>query len=142
MSKTRSYEQSISGMVRTFTEICAERDRLTVELVELLASIRAMSLLSGEAGGSEPYVTELAERIWQPKPPLTAAIEHLLRSAKQPMAPVEIKTALIDRGYDLRKYSFAMAVIHSSLKALMDSGDILVEVLKDDSKLYRHSAHA
>jgi hypothetical protein len=137
--KQRSYEPSIAGLIKDFSEVSAQRDRLTVELVEILAAIRAMSLLSGEAGAKEPYVRDLSESIWQPKPNLTTAIEFVLRSSQHAMTPMEIKRALVERGYDLRKYSFAMAVIHGSLKSLLEAGLVNREILKDEyTKLYSY----
>ncbi len=53
--------------------------------------------------------------------------------------PVQIKEALVLRGYDLRKYSFPMAMIHTALKGLVARGVVFREVVADDSKLYSWS---
>ena len=135
--RARSYDRTIAGLTRDFGRLLQERDRLNIKLVELLAAVRALSSLSGEEGPREQYVRDMAERIWQPRPNLTAAIEGLLESAGTEMTPLQIKQALLQRGYDLRKYSFAMGAIHGSLKALVKEGLVAREVLKDESKVYR-----
>jgi hypothetical protein len=43
--------------------------------------------------------------------------------------PVQIRDALLRRGYDLGKYSFPMAMIHTTLKSLVGRGVVFREVL-------------
>jgi hypothetical protein len=136
MPRKETYEPTITELVKEFAATLEERDKLSVRLVEQLAAIRAMSLLSNEEGEREDYIRSMAERIWHPRPPLKLAVELILSTSRAPMSPVEIKRELHNRGYDLRKYSFAMAGIHSCLKALIKQGAVRVEVLGDGSKMY------
>ena len=111
------------------------RDRINKRLVELLASARSLSLLMGEAGPGEQYVKDLAERILQPSA-MRDAIRLVLRTSSSPLRPVEIRDELLARGYDLRKYTFPMAVIHNALKSLIKRGEIAPIPYRDGTRSY------
>jgi hypothetical protein len=55
---------------------------------------------------------------------ITAAIRVLLSRSKVPLAPVQIRTELMNRGFDLSNYENAMAVIHNTLKRLDRQGEL------------------
>jgi len=125
----------LSQSLRDVADLLSKRDSLNTELVRKLAVIRSTAALSGEGWNKEEYIKDVARRIFQP-PTLPEAICLVLRMAPGPLAPVEIRDTLLEWGYDLRKYSFAMAMIHKTLKTLMRRRTVLATVLRDGSKLY------
>lgn len=134
--RVENYGPALHGLLKDFAEILHERDRLTVQLAERLAAIRAICRVPGEKGPKPPDISTMEERIWQPRPSLSYAIESLLRNSAHSWTPVQVRDALLERGYDLRKYSFAMAAVHTTLKALVARGAVYREVLADESKLH------
>jgi hypothetical protein len=133
----RNYEESLSQRIREIGKLLAQRDAINVNLVELLASVRALSSLVGEAGRDEEYVRDLDYRIRQPAG-LTDGVRFVLRTSPKPLRPVQKREILENRGYDLRKYSFPMGVIHAILKKLAKRGEIHVITDPDSTKLYSH----
>jgi hypothetical protein len=132
---SRKYETVLSHSLRDVKYLLSRRDSLNAELVRKLAVIRSAAALCGEGWNEEEYIRDVARKIFQP-PTLPEAICLVLRVLPGPLAPVEIRDTLVEWGYDLRKYSFAMGVVHKCLKALIAKGTILVTILRDGSKLY------
>ncbi len=132
----KHYGPAMAGLLKDFAELLHKRDELTAKLVEVLAAVRAMAKVPGNAAPSPPNIAVMEERIWQPRPGLIFAVEALLRNSREPWTPVQIREALVQRGYDLRRYSFPMAMIHTALKGLIARGVVYREVLADESKLY------
>jgi hypothetical protein len=118
--RVKDYGPAVNGLLKDFAEILHERDRLTVQLAERLAAIRAICRVPGEKGPKPPDISTMEQRIWQPRPSLSYAIESLLRNSAHSWTPVQVRDALLERGYDLRKYSLAMAAVHTTLKALVE----------------------
>lgn len=131
-----NYAAAMAGLLKDFAELLHRRDELTVKLVEILAAVRAMSGVPGNNAPSQPDIGVMEQRIWQPRPSLSYAVEALLKNSMESWTPVQIREALLRRGYDLGKYSFPMAMIHTALKGLVSRGLVFREVLADESKLY------
>ena len=131
------HEQTTAGLVRQFQEVLKERDRLNVELVRVLAAIRAIAGLPGNEGVSAAWIRDMAERIWNPKPSLAAGVRMTLELSKKLLTPPQIKEELVGYGYDLRKYSFSIAGIHSALKSLMREGSVEQRLDPLGRKAYR-----
>ncbi len=118
------YQQQLSGLIKEFDDVLARRDELSVELVRILAAVRAIAGLPGGDRAKASRIRDMEERIWNPRPELRTGVEMTLRLAGKAMTPLEIKTELTARGYDLRKYSFSIAGIHHALKPLLKEGSV------------------
>lgn len=129
------HEKSLAGEIREISKLLETRDAINRRLVELLASVRGLSLLLGEDGPNEQYVKDLSERILQPAG-VREAITFVLRTSPEGLRPVEIRDELVERGYDLRKYTFPMAVIHNALKDLIKRGVVAPIAHRDGTKSY------
>jgi hypothetical protein len=56
---------------------------------------------------------------------ISGAIRVLLSSSKVPLSPIQIRTELINHGFDLSDYENAMAVIHNTLKRLEKQSELM-----------------
>ncbi len=124
-------ESAVASWLKDFSRKLRERDRLNAELTEMVAGLRAAT------GGTQPdLIADLTVRIRQPVK-LDQAIGVVLRMSETPLSPVQIKNALASRGYDLRKYTFALSAIHHALEKLARHGMLSITEQADGSKLYR-----
>jgi hypothetical protein len=73
---------------------------------------------------------------------ITDAIRSILFLSKKPMRPTEIRDALLSIHFDMRKYSFPMANVHSSVKRLAKRGEVTAMPLRDGSFVYRWNRDA
>lgn len=117
-------ESSIAGLVKEFGAVLEHRDRLNVDLVRVVAAIRAIAGLPGQEGVDAGWIRDMEERIWNPQPSLRTGVRMSLELSGKLLTPREIKEDLVSHGYDLRKYAFSIAAIHGALKALIRAGNI------------------
>src|SRR5262249_24890 len=70
---------------------------------------------------------------------LTSAIRQLLAASTSPMRPPDIRTALLDQGFNLSQYANKLAVIHNTIGRLAKHGEPMQVsggwVLTDKGKL-------
>jgi len=75
--------------------------------------------------GYEPTVT------WG----LTEACRTVLRSAGRPLTALELRDRLVSVGFDLERYSNALASVHTVLKRLTESGEAGVKERDETTRL-------
>lgn len=97
--------------------------------------VRALAKLCELTPEQAQLVEELNARVQRPFG-ISDAMRSILYLAEKPMTPLQIREALIDMGFDMRKYSFAMACVHSTLKRLANRGEFKITTLGDGRKLY------
>jgi hypothetical protein len=131
----RSSNEQLSSLTAEVARLLKKRDAITAELVRSLGLIRALSSLADEGWNKEQYVKDIAARICQP-PTIPEAVLLVLRISREPMRPTVIRDCLLEWGYDLRKYTYPMAAIHSALRKLSVEDKILIKQLPDGSKVY------
>jgi hypothetical protein len=123
--KTSKHSEATEELVKEFQEVLEERDRLSVELVRLVAAVRAIAGLPGNEGFEANWVRDMEEQIWNPRPSLRVGVRMALELTGRLMTPPEIKDELNSHGYDLRKYSFSIGAIHEALRVLVREGSVM-----------------
>jgi hypothetical protein len=93
-----------------------------MRLFQLSQTITALHSLLAEKP-EEPKLPQTGEVFGETG--ITGAIRLLLQTSKFPLAPMQIRTELMNRGFDLSEYANAMAVIHNTLKRLDSQGELM-----------------
>lgn len=93
-----------------------------VSIVMFWSSLRTLARICDLTPEQKQLLAEFDKRVQRPYG-ISDAIRAVLFLAKQRMTPVQIKDALVDLGFDMRKYTFPMANVHSALKRLV-TGDV------------------
>jgi hypothetical protein len=113
---TDAYEQALNKAKADLISAIRNRDHWTMEIVRLQNVVSALSQMSAKHSRD---ATDSADEIG-----LQEVVYTCIRMSKIPITPTRIKSELESVGYDLKKYSNAMAVIHSALKRLKDAGKV------------------
>ena len=108
---TQQYKLALDAAVREYEELGEKRRDIDKRLAQLAQTIGTLNRLCGYV----PTVT------WG----LTDAVRVVLRGAPHPMTPTEIRDRLEAIGFDLVKYTNSLAAIHTVLKRLNESKEIL-----------------
>ena len=108
---TQQYKLALDAAVREYQELGEKRRDIDTRLAQLAQTIGTLNRLCGYV----PTVT------WG----LTDAVRVVLRGAPHPMTPTEIRDRLEAIGFDLTKYTNSLAAIHTVLKRLNESREIL-----------------
>ena len=116
----QNYKLALQAARSEMSDLLQERAAVDARLGRLKQTIEGLSALIQEP------TTELPERDGPfSEAGISAAIRVLLHTAKVPMSPVQIKTELWKRGFDLSEYANAMSVIHNTLKRLDRQGELM-----------------
>lgn len=124
----QSIRQLLRQRQRELDEAVGQRDRLNLSIIELEAHIKALNsvlyrnVLSTTIQGAQATAVGLTE-----------AIRSAIRLTRRPMTAAEVKAALRQAGFDFERFSNASAVIHTTLKRLADSKEL---IFKPRSKTY------
>jgi Arc/MetJ-type ribon-helix-helix transcriptional regulator len=112
-----SYKKALHDAQFEVTKLLFQRADIDKRLAQLKAAIAAISGLLEAV----PAVDELAEI---GDVGITEAIRQVLRDAIGAQTPTDIKSALVDRGYDFSRFKNPSAVIHNTLKRLEAQGEV------------------
>jgi len=118
---TDDYRRALDAASREYEIALAERAKLDDRLAQLKQTIGSLTKLCGY----EPSVS------WG----LTEACRTLLRSARTPLTAVELRDRLASVGFDLDRYSNALAAVHTVLKRLTESGEAALAEQDETSRL-------
>jgi hypothetical protein len=118
MSKDE-YRRALDAAVREYERLIADHALLETRLSQLRHSIAALTKLCG----------------YEPTVPLglTDACRLVLRNSTDPLTAVELRDRLVSIGVDLDHHSNPLASIHTVLRRLHESGE-LVECDRDDER--------
>src|SRR4051794_13100114 len=107
---TTDYQRALTAAVDECQRLTAERQQIDGRLGELAQTIATLSRLCGLT----PTVP------WG----LTDACRTILRNAGRPMGAADIRDRLAVIGFDLSRYTNALAALHTTLKRLAEAGEI------------------
>jgi hypothetical protein len=108
---TDQHRLALEAAILEYEELGAKRREIDERLAQLAQTIGTLNRLCGNA----PTVQ------WG----LTDACRVVLKGARQAMTPSEVRDRLDAIGFDLTRYTNALAAIHTVLKRLHDAGEIL-----------------
>lgn len=115
------YRLALAAAAREYETLSAERQKIDHRLSELAHSIGTLTRLCGFA----PSMT------WG----LADACRTVLRNAKVPMTPGDVRDRLSGIGFDLGTYANPLAAIHTTLKRLAEAEELKVAVISPSGKL-------
>lgn len=129
MTKDKTYRATLDEVLEELHEIEEKQAELNTrrKYLQELASVL-----------SRMYDIELPEGTTAellPEEGLTNHISWILDSAAEPLTAVEIKQRLTDLRFDVAKYANPMAAIHTTLKRLVENGEIGY-IAEDGKKIY------
>ena len=137
------YRDAFQKAMQELSELTAQRKTLDDHRKELdarLVQVRKGALGLGSMCGQDPRSVEstypdlFPQRI-EPEVGLTEAIRIVMKSQKgKTLTPIEMRTGLLNIGFDLGKYRNPLATIHITLKRLCDNGEIKMDVHKASGK--------
>ena len=108
---TADYQRALDAALRELEQAMAQRAALETRIAQLRQTVGTLNRLCGY----EPTVP------WS----LTDACRVVLRSAAAPLTAVEIRNRLQTIGLDTTRYANALSAVHTVLKRLVETGEIL-----------------
>ena len=108
---TAHYKKALAAAIEDYDRLKAEREAIEMRLAQLRQTIGALGPLC-ELPRHDPLG-------------LTDACRSVLRAKYGGLTPVEVKAGLQTMGLDLAAYSNPLASIHSVLKRLARSGEVI-----------------
>jgi hypothetical protein len=108
---------ALEAAVQEYEELGTKRREIDERLAQLAQTIGTLNRLCG-------YVATVP---WG----LTDACRVVLRGAGRAMTPTEIRDRLAAIGFDLTKYANTLAAIHTVLKRLNESKEVIFVELED-----------
>lgn len=140
-ARSHPSDRSIVGQLQALHEAVATQKTPTKDQVVRFCALMAMLHLGDERTELDNFVLDelqvLSQRIWK-HVGISAATKAIFRAHRQEwLTAVEVRDFLVNAGFNLRKYSFPMAVVHSTLKNLNVAG--LLELVQKpfDYRRYR-----
>ena len=118
---TDDYRRALDAATREYESLSAERQKIDHRLSELAHSIGTLTRLCGFT----PAVT------WG----LADACRTVLRNARVPMTPADVRDRLSGVGFDLEAYANPLAAIHTTLKRLAEAEELRIAVISPSGKL-------
>jgi hypothetical protein len=108
---TEDYRRALEAAVHEYEALGQKRREVDQRLAEVAQTIGTLSRLCGLT----------------PTVPmgLTNAIRLVVRGAGGPMTPIDVRDRLRAIGFDVTKYANDLAAVHTILKRLNDSGELL-----------------
>jgi hypothetical protein len=137
------YRDAFQKAMHELSALTAQRKALDDQRKELdarLVQVRKGALGLGSMCGQDPKTVEtkypeLFPQQIEPEVGLTEAIRIVMKSHKgKTLTPIEIRTGLLNIGFDLGKYRNQLATIHITLKRLCDNGEIKMDIQKASGK--------
>jgi hypothetical protein len=105
------YKQALDAAIREYEALGAQRREIDERLEQLAQTIGTLNRLCG-------YVSTVQ---WG----LTDACRLVLKNAGRAMTPLEVRDRLAAIGFDLDRYTNSLAAVHTVLKRLNQSQEIL-----------------
>jgi hypothetical protein len=118
--KITDYKAALEAARSEMQELLQDRALIDMRLGQLKDTIDALVALVKEKPAELPSTEEVFGETG-----ITAAIRVLLSHSRVPLAPMQIRTELMNRGFDLSDYANAMAVVHNTLKRLDKQGELM-----------------
>ena len=114
------YRRALDAAVREYERAMAERATLDSRIAQLQQTIGTLTRLCG----------------FTPTVPfgLTDACRMVLRNAGTPLTPTAVRDRLEAVGVDLGRYANPLAAIHTTLKRLVEAGEIHAEDADETSR--------
>jgi hypothetical protein len=109
------YKKALEAAQTELSDLMAKRAELDERIARLGETVNGLSYLIGHDGAAG--VLGLG---------LTNAIRKVLSDSGRPMAPVEIRAALVAAGFDVYKYTDIIPSIHAILKRLFEAGQVVM----------------
>jgi hypothetical protein len=105
------YRKALDAAIREYEQLGAQRREIDERLAQLAQTIGTLNRLCG-------FVSNVP---WG----LTDACRVVLKNAGQAMSPTEVRDRLEAIGVDLSKYTNSLAAVHTVLKRLNQSQEVL-----------------
>jgi hypothetical protein len=129
------YKLALEEAMGELEKILAQRDKVDVQREELELSaadlrqaIYGLAALSGEDAKSfQESHPDLFPEFIDPDVGLTDAVREVMKNRRLYITPVGVRDKLIAVQYDLSKYKNVMASLHTVLKRLVDSKELLMD---------------
>ena len=118
---TEEYRRALEAAVKEYETLGADRRNIDQRLTELAHTISTLTRLCGFT----PTVTF----------GLTDACRAVLRSARTPMTPADVRDRLSGIGVELGAYANPLAAIHTTLKRLAEAEELKIAVGSPSGKL-------
>lgn len=114
-----AYKEALDRARLELANALAQRDNWNLKIVRMQGLVKALSTRVAERKIAEESEVEANRYV-----NLMQAIEAIINQGNGPMAPLQVREALTNHGYDLSCYANPMAMVHQTLRRLSEQGKI------------------
>src|SRR5437868_13820977 len=115
--ESKDYSAILLVLLNALRHLVAQKNSNQHDVLILWSAVRTTARLCELDQKLREELDDLNCRLKKPYG-ITDAIRSILFLSAKPLRPTEIRDALISIHFDMRKYSFPMANVHSSVKRL------------------------
>jgi hypothetical protein len=114
------YKKALDAAHAEIAGLMHQRDEIDKKMSQLKAAADSLSAVLD----AKPKLDEITSYAEVLEMGISDAIRHILKSSQVPLTPREIKTKLVEGGFDITIYVNPGAVIFNTLKRLEDQEEI------------------
>jgi hypothetical protein len=119
-----TYLKALNDARKELEGLIQERAQLDDRIARLGKSIEGLASLCDDADHSDDLKTKLVELELSETMGLSSAIRQIINASVFPVTAPALRDALVDEGFDPKKYSNMLTVIHNTLLRLEKQGEI------------------
>lgn len=117
---TNEYKQALDKAKGELDEHLRQRGEIDRQIIRLKTTVEALSALCEEPDFSMPLDLEVPKGFG-----ITMTIRKILSDTNVPISAVVIRDAMESYGIDMTEYANSMAVIHNTLKRLIEQREVM-----------------
>jgi hypothetical protein len=118
------YKLALDKAREELTGLLTQRQEIDRRIMNVQRSIEGLAALCDESTDISDVLSSISHIEVSPMVGLTAAIREILKGARKPLAPTEVRDELTRMGFDVEKYKQEMVPIHNTLKRLEENVEI------------------
>ncbi len=130
---TKESRRALAALSKEYTSLLRQREALDTRIQKLDTILTELAALCGRRAPTAQTAVSRAKHTIG----FTDAVRLVLRRSPRPLAAKEVKQQLLSWGFDLSKYSNAMASIHVILNRLIASGQTKEVRAQGGKRAYR-----
>jgi hypothetical protein len=134
------YSNALTALQNELGLLAQQREHIDRRISDVSAAYKALVRIH-EVETSPPAPLPIIKKAEEPKFQVKASVLEVVESTDGEISALEIRDALVLRGWKIENYRNPLAVVHTILRRLVKNGDIVVSATTGCGKYYQGREH-